>query len=88
MVWTEIIDEDFCVTHVGDFQALVAIGDVTEDQCHEAVQYLEDRKAKQYLQNEQRRLKNAIERDMAYMEALKEAGAEELLQYPHGKMAW
>ena len=43
-MWTEILNERFCVTHVGEYRTIVVMDDVSDAEVRKVVSMLEKRK--------------------------------------------
>jgi IS1 family transposase len=70
-MWTEILNENFGVTHIDGCKIPWSMGDVTEEECREVITCLEERAAwRSYrdqwrsLNEEMKRRENAVERLM------------------------
>lgn len=75
-MWTEILNENFCVTHVGDMHVVTAIGDVTEEQVREIRTYLEEQAAVEHQREQIRVLSEQIEQQRKHNEILSKHGVD------------
>jgi len=77
-MWTEVLNEDMCVTHVGECQILVAIGHVPDHEMRAAMDALHERQvreqAAQRFIEDSRAMRREMDKQMAMFDQLEEAG--------------
>ena len=76
-MWTEILNEDIAVTHVGDMMAVTPLGrDVPEYKVRAAEDALKRREAREQSLEQLQELNEQIQKDMEFHKMLWEAGYE------------